>query len=450
MLTLPESFERRLAEQFGVVVLSQLRQALASPLASSIRLHPTKSFRNSLRAVPWCSLGRYVGQPTLFGADPLWHAGAYYVQEASSMILAQFIQQLQLTPSRAIDLCAAPGGKSTLLRSYFPEDTLLISNEIETKRAQALLENITRFGLEETIVTSSAPQKLRATGLTADLILVDAPCSGEGMFRKEPAAIENWSESNVALCVRRQREILDEAWMMLEEGGCLIYSTCTYNRDENEEQLHYLQSKYALEVMQIDLTDEWGIWEREEGVYSLMPHRVEGEGLTIFAVRKRSGARSSRIGKAQKVSTIPPFLSALFKPDNLYEHHDTWYCLSKAGQEALSLLKGVQVLAGGVALGTLKGKDFLPAHTWASSAPLATKSPFPRYEATREEALQFLRREALNIQSEKGINLLTYQDIPLGFIKQVGNRANNLYPRDLALRNSTLTINDFPNWTILC
>ena len=153
--------------------------------------------------MPWCSLGRYVDNAVLFGVDPLWHAGAYYVQEASSMVLAQFIQQLRLAPSRAIDLCAAPGGKSSLLRSYLPTDTLLISNEIEAKRAQILLENLTRYGLEETIVTSASPQKLSATGLTADLILVDAPCSGEGMFRKEPAALENWSEANISLCTLR-------------------------------------------------------------------------------------------------------------------------------------------------------------------------------------------------------------------------------------------------------
>lgn len=449
MLTLPEGFEKRFTQQFGAEVLSQLSQALTTPLASSIRLHPAKSFRSSLRTVPWCSLGRYVDNAVLFGVDPLWHAGAYYVQEASSMVLAQFIQQLRLAPSRAIDLCAAPGGKSSLLRSYLPTNTLLISNEIETKRAQILLENLTRFGLEETIVTSTSPQKLSATGLTADLILVDAPCSGEGMFRKEPAAIDNWSEANISLCTLRQREILDEAWKMLEEGGHLIYSTCTYNREENEEQLHYLQSKYPLKLMHIDLPTEWGIWEREEGVYSLMPHRVEGEGLTIFAVEKCGGDTTPKAGKPQTTSTTPPLLASLFERENLYEHHGTWYHLSKAGQEILSLLKGVQVLTGGLPLGTQKGKDFLPAHGWASSAPLATKAPFPRHEASDEEVLHFLKREVLNIESERGINLLTYQGIPLGFIKQVGNRANNLYPRHLALRNSSLTTKDIPNWTTL-
>ena len=142
-------------------------------------------------------------------------------------------------------------------------------------------------------------------------------------------------------------------------------------------------------------------------------------------------------------------LASLFERENLYEHRGTWYHLSKAGQEVLSLLKGVQVLTGGVPLGTQKGKDFLPAHGWASSAPLATKAPFPRYEATDEEVLRFLKREVLNIESERGINLLTYQGIPLGFIKQVGNRANNLYPRHLALRNSSLTTKDIPNWITL-
>lgn len=451
MQALPEAFCTAFAKQFGDEELSQLRLALSSYLAPSIRLHPLKPFPHQLeRAVPWCDLGRYV-EPTsgevTFGADPLWHSGAYYVQEASSMVLAQFIHQLPTPPRLAIDLCAAPGGKSTLLRSYLPEETLLISNEIDSKRSQILLENLTRYGLDETIVTSASPQQLSQTGLQADLILVDAPCSGEGMFRKEPAALEGWSEANVALCAARQNEILDHAWAMLKEGGYLIYSTCTYNQEENEAQLNYLKSHYQLQQIKLSLRADWQIWERSEGVYSLMPHRVEGEGLTIFAVQKCGlSDRPQRFAPPQRPQQVPTFLQDIFDREALYQHGNLWHYLSPEGQAVLSQLKGVKILTAGVPVGEQKGKDFLPAHPWSCSATLSAKAPYERVELSPEVALRFLKREALTLESPKGINLLTYKGIPLGFAKQIGSRVNNLYPRELMIRNSHLTTNDIPDW----
>lgn len=452
MTGLPEGFCRAFAKQFGEEELSLLEIALSSHLAPSIRLHPNKPFLHQLqKSVPWCGLGRYIepqrGEVT-FGADPLWHSGAYYVQEASSMILAQYIQQLHLSPKVAIDLCAAPGGKSTLLRSFLPQKTILVSNEIESKRSQILLENLTRYGLDETIVTSASPQQLRETGLQAELILVDAPCSGEGMFRKEPAAVAGWSEANVALCATRQREILDYAWAMLREGGHLIYSTCTYNREENEAQLDYLKRHYPLQPIKISLPNKWGVWERSEGVYSLMPHRVEGEGLTIFAVQKchsTSPTPKPSLPKKPK-EPIPPLLQTLFAHDSLYAHRNLWYHLSPDGQAVLAQLGEVKILSAGVALGEPKGKDFIPAHPWACSYTLSHKAPYTRVELSPEEALHYLKRESLTLKSEKGINILTYQGVPLGFAKQIGSRVNNLYPRELMIRNSQLTIDDIPNW----
>ncbi|MDO5017306.1 MAG: hypothetical protein Q4E10_02955 [Porphyromonas sp.] len=446
-IELPEAFERRFAEQFGASELESLRAALVRPSVTSIRLHPHKRFGSDLRVVPWCTAGRYVSQTVTFGADPLWHAGAYYVQEASSMFIGQYLTQLRLTPRRVLDLCAAPGGKSGLLRSLIPADSILVANEIDPARSRILHENLMRYGLDDTIVTSTSPQKLSRTGLTADLILVDAPCSGEGMFRKDPGAIQEWSETNVELCVQRQREIIDEAWPMLEDGGYLIYSTCTYNREENEGQLQYMQTHFDMEVVRLSLPDDWQIWEREAGVYSFMPHRTEGEGLTVFAVRKRSGGVEMTIksGRKEKLGHIPQQLSA-FDRSELYRHNDAWYRLSGAGQELLGTIEGVKILAAGVRLGSLKGKDFVPDQAVAFSVKTSPQLHYPVYALNKEEALRYLKREAMSYSSEKGYNLLTYKGCALGFAKQIGNRVNNLYDRELMIRNQKLTIADIPDW----
>ncbi|MBR8783867.1 Ribosomal RNA small subunit methyltransferase F [Porphyromonas levii] len=447
MLQLPERFRERFAQQFGVDELTLLEEALGKPLSPSIRTHSDKGFTPKLRAVPWCALGGYVDSEVTFGADPLWHAGAYYVQEPGSMMVAQYIEQLRLAPQRAIDLCAAPGGKTSLLRNYIPNDCILVANEIESARSRILLENLTRWGLDETIVTSATPRQLKESGITADLILVDAPCSGEGMFRKEPSAVSEWSESNVALCVSRQEEILDEAWAMLEEGGVLIYSTCTYNREENEGQLEYLQSKYSAELLKLEVCPSWGVWEREEGVYHFMPHRTESEGLTIFAVRKiESTVPMSEDFKVSSSTKVPTELAHVFDPENLYQHNGLWYALSREGQALLSLLKRTKILAGGVPLGEEKGKGLVPHQAWANSHNLSALIPYSHYELSKEVALQYLKREVLNIESDRGIQLVTYEGIPLGFAKQVGNRANNLYPKEMMIRNSRLTPEDIPHW----
>lgn len=452
--SLPSRFIERFQTRFGVEQWYRFEEAMRRPPASSIRRHPTKTFAPSLRAVPWCSLGGYASVEGLFGADPLWHAGAYYVQEPASMFVAQYITQLSLAPQVTLDLCAAPGGKSTLLRSYIPEDSLLIANEIEGSRARTLLENLTRFGLDGTIVTSTSPSQLRASGLRADLILVDAPCSGEGMFRKEPKAIEEWSEENIQLCVERQRDILSHAWAMLNEGGHLIYSTCTYNREENEAQLEELQSKYPLKLQRLRIDPSWGIEELEDGVYHFMPHCTESEGLTIFCVQKIGHSssdtiplcnRSKRIKKSEQEQT-PQALKEIARREDLYRHKEQWHALSFKGQELIAQLKGIKVLGAGVPLGETKGDTFIPHQAWACSAKLSPLVPFHRCSLDASTALQYLKREPLQINASKGMTLLMYREVPIGFAKQVQGRANNLYPKEWMIRNKTLTEADIPQW----
>lgn len=443
------AFCKRFAESFGAGELALLEAALRRPLCPSIRLHPHKSLPIATQGkeIPWCSLGRYLEgtrEEVVFGADPLWHGGAYYVQEPASMFVAQYIEQLALQPRRVLDLCAAPGGKASLLRSYLPTESLLVANEIEPSRARILLENLTRMGLEETINTSATPQKLNATGITFDLILVDVPCSGEGMFRKEPRAIEEWSEANVALCVDRQRDILDAAWEMLSEEGVMLYSTCTYNRKENEEQLSYLSDRYQLELIELEIDPSWGVQEYEQGVYRFMPHHTESEGLTIFGVRKKEQSRRETTIRIPQGSQAPNMLSQLFDRNELYEYGGTWHHLSREGQAVLSQLKGVRILSAGVGLVMPKGKDLVPLHSWVSSSVCSPALPYDRRELSLEDALRFLKREPIAVEGERGYYVVEYLGLPLGLVKHIGNRSNNLYPRELAIKNRALSIDDVP------
>ncbi len=452
--SLPEPFRARFEEQFGVEELKQLEEAIMNPPTVAIRRHPEKAFQPMLREVPWCSLGGYTEGNNVFGADPYWHAGAYYVQEPASMIIAQYITQFGLSPKRVLDLCAAPGGKSTLLRSYIPKDALLIANEIDATRANILLENLTRFGLDDIIVTSAPPSQLAENGIKAEVILVDAPCSGEGMFRKDPKAIGEWSPSNVANCVARQRDILDDAWSMLEEGGILLYSTCTFNREENEEQLAYLKSKYGIDLLHLALDPSWGVVEYEEGVYHFMPHHTDSEGLTIFGVRKSAlsshDKTSFRVKRNRKSETIVPkvphSLLSQFAIEDLYCHNGEWHHLSSTGQSILQQLSGIKILAGGVTLGKEKGKSFIPNVAWAYSSRLSAFCPFAHYDIDDEVALKFLKRESLQIRGSKGMTLLMYKGLPLGFVNQVNDRANNLFPKGMMIRNRQIEVRDIPHW----
>ncbi|MDO5035754.1 MAG: hypothetical protein Q4D93_02205 [Porphyromonas sp.] len=461
-MQLPEAFRRDFAQAFGADELERLQEALSSESPVSIRVNPHKlqirhepQIQSGTKRVPWCDQGIYLSERPIFGVDPWWHGGGYYVQEPASMAVTLYLQQYDVQPEVTLDLCAAPGGKSTLLRSNLPPTTLLVANEPDTARANVLRENLLRYNSDEVIITNAYPQELRQAGLSADLILVDAPCSGEGMFRKEPAALSNWSIDNIDLCVTRQREILDESWQILRSGGILIYSTCTYNLRENEEQLLYLRSRHDLEVLPLELPSEWGIQPgKEEGVYRFFPHYTASEGLTLFAVRKL-GVDRIKESKPSKQKTKGKKRPA--ELDHLPEQHlahstdGTWSYLSPKGRETQRLLeKGrIQILHTGTLLGQEKGRDFIPHHNWAVSPSLSNLLPYPPYHCTPEEALTYLRREALQISAPKGFVLLHYDGLPIGLVKNLGSRANNLYPKELILRNSNLTTQDLPSHSTL-
>lgn len=455
---IPVAFLEAFEKAFGRVEREAFVHAVETSSPASIRLNPLKSpaVPTRLRQVRWCSDGYYVDARPTFGIDPLWHAGAYYVQEASSMFVSRYLSRAEGDLSVALDLCAAPGGKSTLLRSGLSTECLLISNEPDRGRATILHENILRYRPDEVIVTNAYPDALRRSGIVCDLILVDAPCSGEGMFRKDPASRSEWSPGNVETCVSRQREILDEAWQMLRPGGMLIYSTCTYNRQENEEQLQYLLNEYDVaEIVMPDIDDPeaMGIVRgSEEGVFRFLPHRVEGEGFAIFAVRKGDGAhrtstpkRDKKTKGQSKSAPIPMLLKeCLPHLDHISETDEGYIYLSPKGQEALALLERakVRVLGRGVMLGELKGKDFIPHHAWAMSCETAPIAPFPVIELTGEQAVAFLKRESIILPEGKGFQIVAYRGVRLGWVKNLGPRSNNLYPKELSLRNKNVSADD--------
>ena len=439
---IPVEFIRRTTETYGNSMCNDLLDALEGDPPVSIRLNPHKcSLTESLpyEKVPWCGEGIYLEERPSFILDPFWHAGLYYVQEAASMSIALYLKQLTAPPQIALDLCAAPGGKSTHLRNLLPLDTILVSNEPDPARASILYENILRNGTDECLVTSAYPSALRHTGLQCDLILVDAPCSGEGMFRKYPHAREEWSPENVAMCVTRQKDILDEAWEMLLPGGTLIYSTCTFNEEENEGQLDYLTAKGAQLITSLsDRMRDAGAFEYRQGCYHFFPHLTKGEGFSLFAITK-PGTYTPWVEKSRKQAniTLPEELSLLSEAARVSRSDGEYFAQSQNCESlALTLSKGgVKVLSAGVSLGSIKGKKFIPAHGWVSSPYLKSFIPYPKYEISEDQVLSYLSRNAIQIQADKGIAVAYFNQVPLGWLNNVGNRANNLYPKELAIRN---------------
>ena len=402
--SLPLEFLRHTEEVFGHDRFSRFLEAFDEEPPVSIRLNPRKfnkqksqtSILNSqFSPVPWCPDGFYLSERPNFTFDPLFHAGCYYVQEASSMFLDEIIRQLSTLNFKlsTLDLCAAPGGKSTLLRSALPEESILYSNEPIRNRASILAENVQKWGYANHIVTNNYPKDYRKSKLRFDIILCDVPCSGEGMFRKDEATIREWSPQNVEKCWKLQREIVADAWECLNEGGLLIYSTCTFNTKENEENIRWILSEYEAEVLKMETKPEWNITGSllegfNEPVYRFIPGITRGEGLFMCVLKKG------------QTSVVP-------KSDT----HRT-----KARHTSCQSL--IHVLSDG---GTSDGKQ--SCHQEELSYP---------------QAMAYLRHEALVLPEEtpRGLVEVCFLGHPLGLVKNIGNRANNLYPKEWKIKTT--------------
>lgn len=433
--------------------LALIEAILHKPSPVSVRLHRSKgvalSSMGDIRRVPWCSDNAfYLESRPVFTADPWWHSGAYYVQEAGSMMLNQYIGHIEPVSGVVVDLCAAPGGKSSLLRDALPADTLLISNEWDASRVQVLKENMTRLGHENVIITHGSVPALADSGIVADAVVVDAPCSGEGMFRKEPESVSQWSLQLISHCSELQREIVDAAWKMLREGGVLIYSTCTYNREENEQMLSHLLSEYDAEVLEpFEPHSASGIFTSGDGIYRALPSETDSEGFSIFAVRKCGGTeQNNSFPKAKKgVVTLRHPKVEVEKATSI-PLEMIWetpsgeiFALPLTSAPILQQLHSrskSRIVQAGIPVAEFKGKDLIPQHSWALSSRLS--HPYPMVDIGEEQALDYLKRENISVDAPKGIVLLTYKGLPLGWIKQLGNRANSLLPKGMAIFNKSL------------
>lgn len=443
---LPSEFVKLMTEQLGTEEAKLLCCALtetASP--TSIRINKEKmseyeNMNNVEAFVPWCENGLYLKTRPSFTFDPLLHAGCYYVQEASSMYLAHLLKTyLQEKPIIALDMCAAPGGKSTLTLSHLPEGSLLIANEVMRQRANILSENIIKWGNPSTIVTSNYAEDFCPLGEVFDLIICDAPCSGEGMFRKDQGAIDDWSLGNVDTCWRRQRDIVMNIWQCLKPGGLFIYSTCTFNSLEDEENVEWIIRELGGELLPLNDKEEWNITNGH-----FFPHKTKGEGFFIRAIQKKEEEQSktnkskkTKKNDRQKTTPIPKEIKTWITHPDKFEfiaENDSFRCIPRQHADILGQIKNtLHVISYGIELATNKGKNLQPAHSLAMSTSI-NRQVFENVALQLDEAISYLRNEAIQVNAPKGYVLLTYKGHPLGFGKNIGNRVNNLYPQEWRIR----------------
>lgn len=451
-MILPEDFIRR-TESILEGQMEAFVSALQQPSPVSIRKNnkinieaasatiPINPEIQYLENVPWCEDGIYLKERPLFTADPMFHGGAYYVQEASSMFIRQALKCHISHPRLALDLCAAPGGKSTLLRQYLSDDCLLISNEIIRQRANILAENLIKWGNPNIVVTNNSPVDFRTMYGMFDLILVDAPCSGEGMFRKDPDAISEWSENQVQVCASRQTDILNDIWDALSENGILIYSTCTYNLEENEKIAAWISEELGGDILEMDISQFPGI-TKSPGGYRFYPHLIKGEGFFMTVIRKTSSSPASPKLKNKKDKSYlkinPSTLRFLPKEPGQYEFLQIDSEIKAFPKERMELHLYLQhqlnCLENGLNLAEIKGKDQIPAYQLALSTELDTEKT--NYaDLNYDQAISFLKKENLNLHEEPtGYLLVGYKGLPLGWVKNLGNRCNNLYPQHWRIR----------------
>jgi 16S rRNA C967 or C1407 C5-methylase (RsmB/RsmF family)/NOL1/NOP2/fmu family ribosome biogenesis protein len=451
-MELPKYFTTRTRQWMGDDYFL-LEKALQADVPISIRTNPAKpTIPLPCERVKWCDTGYYLPERPTFTFDPLFHAGTYYVQEASSMFLEQAVRQHVTTPVTCLDLCAAPGGKSTHLSSLLPEESLLISNEVIRSRATVLAENMLKWGSPDSIITNNDPKEIGQFAHLFDLIVADLPCSGEGMFRKDPASRNEWSLANVQLCATRQQRIIHDIWPALKPGGLFIYSTCTFNREENEENIAHLIEQLGAEPLSISFNEDWLI---SNAICSpipacrFFPHKTKGEGFFLSVLRKSSEGTNERERKSRTAKTAnkqaTPLVPSQIKdwlstPENYrfipkgsaiqaipHKHIDTCQLISER----------LRVISAGIPTGEIKGKDLLPLPALALSTAFRPDA-FPAIELPLEDAIRYLQKEALVLpeNAPKGYMTVTFQNHPLGFIKNIGNRANNLYPHEWRIRSS--------------
>lgn len=441
-MNLPEAFLEQLRG-----LLPDEWERLAGAITSSepsvaVRINAARGVAvpDGARRVPWCDQGFYTeGRPS-FTFDSDWHAGRYYVQDASSMFISHVIRHFVHDPVRYLDLCAAPGGKTTAAIQALPPQSLVVANEIVPPRARVLADNVIRWGAPRCVVTSNAPAQIGKFTHFFDVIAADVPCSGEGMMRKDAEAVSQWSPDLVSQCAQRQREILKDVWQALRPGGLFIYSTCTYNRQENEEIADHVLQELGATSLEVPVEASWNIHPAigsDAHGYRFMPHRVDGEGLFIAVFRKDGDAprqdfriKEKNIKKVDEMGK--KWLSA---PEAfiLDQQGDLSIAVPQdIRREVAAMRDSLNVLHAGVELATVMGRKLVPHHALAMSLARA-EDAFPTCEVDYPTALRYLRGESITIDAPRGYVLIACDGAVLGFANNLGNRANNLYPKPLRI-----------------
>lgn len=474
-LVFPQAFKTLAIESLGEEIAKKLFSVLEQGSASvtSIRLNMSKIssveeidfIENISGKVPWCSNGFYLTERPQFTLDPLFHAGGYYVQEASSMYMELVKEAIEAAVTGffdrqllTLDLCAAPGGKTTHLALFLNGDSLLVSNEVIKSRAVVLADNVAKWGVTNVIVTNNDPKDFTNLNDVFNLVVVDAPCSGEGLFRKDGEAVNEWSLANVKLCSQRQQRILADVWPSLQPGGFLVYSTCTYNHYENDDIIKYITEELGGEVVPIHFPQNSGILRTASGGVQFVPGLVEGEGQFMVLIRKSitgyaynglSGKRSGKRSKSErkdlsKQHKIVGYWDKIISLGNLVLIPGELVKGYPAGlmENILFFEKKLRIVLSGVAMGEVKGKDLIPhadlALSGAMQRVIAEKVELDGMlvvEVDRSDALKFLAKEPLVFLGQpNGYLFLTYKGLGLGFVKNLGNRSNNLLPMARRIR----------------
>jgi len=448
---LPQNFLSKLAGSPGFEAENFIRAHQLAESPTSIRLNPFKpSNTKSDSPVQWCNEGYYLHTRPSFTFDPLFHAGCYYVQEASSMFIDYILKHINKdndTTIKVLDLCAAPGGKSTLINSVLKSGDLLVANEIIKTRVPVLTDNLSRWGTANTIATNNDPKDFGRLKGFFDTILVDAPCSGSGMFRKDPAAINEWSEGNVNLCHQRQERILADVYPALKADGYLIYSTCSYSVEENEDILDWLCTEFELESIRIPIETDWGIVEtqstqKQAWGYRFYPDKVKGEGLFAACLQKKESSgevsntkyKDHQKANFKEIDQVKPYIN---EPDNYYyfKVNDDWLAIDREHRHNLGILQQYFYLKkSGVRIGKMAGKDLIPDHELALSL-IINKDRFLQTELTKEQAIQYLQRAEITglDTADKGWSLMNFKGHALGWAKLLPNRINNYYPKEIRI-----------------
>lgn len=458
-LQLPLEFCERIKARFGVEYQNFIN-SLNNPSPTSIRFNPAKSIENIPDTIdintqiPWSSTGVYLQKRPQFIFDPYFHAGCYYVQEASSMFLHHALAQI-IDPQKDIkvlDLCAAPGGKSTLINSIISQNSVLVANEVIKNRSEILRENLTKWGNSNFVITSNNPQDFGKLENFFDIIVIDAPCSGEGMFRKDPESIAHWNMSNVNHCAFRQKNIITDVIKSLKDGGHLVYSTCTYSPEENEYNCDWMIENFELNSIKIAVDPSWGIVENSVALYSyhFYPHKTKGEGLFMSCFQKfdlsneKLEKQKSYIPKSSKFEFInninlQELGKWLEKPDafEFMIYKDEIYALQKSILEALKVINcNLNIQNAGLLMGKMMGQQLIPSHELALN--IAINKDLNSVEFSLQQALIYLKKEDVSsfdclIDKPLGWILVKYNSHNIGWIKKINNRCNNYFPKELRI-----------------